>query len=518
MKKTLIVVLVLLLSLLVACDVEAPQTPDNLSRIEAATAPLPYLLPEATLFAVEVSGLAQRWSEIRSIQPMALFQDRLFTALGLDPDVLLTLAGDRVVFALVSTSGGGELVALALLRPDAAEADSILSSIAPSWAVIRARNAVWLGAAGAAEELERVAWGDGTSLAHAVPMDEAELRLPPGGLARGWVNPAAIRECIQSHMSGAWLPGLELIGTLISADLDAVRVLAFRRDIEAGRVVTDAVALYDTGVLPPEVVRVFNPGASGPQLPQRLPRDVAVVAAFRPESEACIPWLRYAAAKYPGSPLRNFDFWIAEFEERSGHELGRDLFGALGDQGWLLGLKNPDDEAASWVTVLEAPESYLADTVLVSLRGWSIEHIWVRTFGMAVPRIRDYVVNGTEVRGLVVRTPFGELAGPAFAAVDGYLLAATSEHAMRNGLSLVGEGAFAVDAAATHAHAIVEVRGHALLDLSGFLRDALALGNEEQRFVDAFAALLASVSSITARVWYEADGIRMHGEVALGDE
>ncbi len=482
MKKTLIVVLVLLLSLLVACDVEAPQTPDNLSRIEAATAPLPYLLPEATLFAVEVSGLAQRWSEIRSIQPMALFQDRLFTALGLDPDVLLTLAGDRVVFALVSTSGGGELVALALLRPDAAEADSILSSIAPSWAVIRARNAVWLGAAGAAEELERVAWGDGTSLAHAVPMDEAELRLPPGGLARGWVNPAAIRECIQSHMSGAWLPGLELIGTLISADLDAVRVLAFRRDIEAGRVVTDAVALYDTGVLPPEVVRVFNP------------------------------------AKYPGSPLRNFDFWIAEFEERSGHELGRDLFGALGDQGWLLGLKNPDDEAASWVTVLEAPESYLADTVLVSLRGWSIEHIWVRTFGMAVPRIRDYVVNGTEVRGLVVRTPFGELAGPAFAAVDGYLLAATSEHAMRNGLSLVGEGAFAVDAAATHAHAIVEVRGHALLDLSGFLRDALALGNEEQRFVDAFAALLASVSSITARVWYEADGIRMHGEVALGDE
>lgn len=518
MKKTVIIVLVLLLSLLAACDVDAPQTPNNLSRFEATTAPLPYLLPDATLFAVEINGLAERWSELQSIEPIARFQRELLAAIGIAPDLFMSLAGERVVFALVSTTDGKALLPLALIRASSTAGDSAISALSSGWALVRARNAVWLGLASTLAELEEVAHGDGTSLALSVPIDEAELRLPPGGLARGWVNPAAIRAYVQAQLSDQWLPGLDLIGALLSADLDAIRVLAFRRDIDEGRVVTDAVTLYDVGVLPPEVAQVFDPTAAGPQLPTRLPEDVAVVAAFNPESEACLPWLRYAAARYPSSPLRNLDFWIAEFEERSGHDLERDLFSALGEQGWLLGFPRRNNDAASWLTVLESSNPFLADTVLVALRDWSIEHAWVRTFGLAVPRIRDYAVDGTEVRSVVVRTPFGELAGPAFAAVDGYLLAGTSEYAMRTGLSLVEEGAFAVDAVVSQPHATFELRDNAMVGISEVVRDLTGPGMDTTELAAALATLLAGVSSFTVRVWYEPDGIRLHGEIRLGDK
>lgn len=45
MRKTVIVLLILLLSLLVACDVEAPQTPDRLVQIEAESVPLVLIRP-----------------------------------------------------------------------------------------------------------------------------------------------------------------------------------------------------------------------------------------------------------------------------------------------------------------------------------------------------------------------------------------------------------------------------------------------------------------------------------------
>ena len=131
MKKTVIIVLVLLLSLLAACDVDAPQTPNNLSRFEATTAPLPYLLPDATLFAVEINGLAERWSELQSIEPIARFQRELLAAIGIAPDLFMSLAGERVVFALVSTTDGKALLPLALIRASSTAGDSAISLIGP---------------------------------------------------------------------------------------------------------------------------------------------------------------------------------------------------------------------------------------------------------------------------------------------------------------------------------------------------------------------------------------------------
>jgi hypothetical protein len=517
MKKTLIAVLVLLLSPLVACDVDAPQTPDNLVRIEAASAPLPFLLPEGTLLAVEVRGLAGRWSEIRSIPAIADFQDQLFSWVGLSAgDVRLLVSGEAVA-ALVVTSGGRESVPVVLLRPNAASADSILASIETSLTVIRDRGAVWLGAKSEAEEIERLARGDGTSLGLSVPLDELELRLAVDGLLRGWVNPSAVRRVLRVRVAGPWWAALDLAWTLISAELDVLRWLGFRRDIESGRVVTDAVAVYDTDMLPREMARVFNSASLSPEPPSRLPEGIVLMAAFRPEPQMCLPWLRFAARRYPDGPLRNLDFWLAEFEERSGHELEQDLFGAIGEQGWLMVLESPGEEVASWVTVLAAPNAHGAETVLLALREWSVEHAWVRTLGMAVPEIRDYDMSGTVVNSVVLRTPFGDLSGPAFATVDGYLVAGSGERAVGTGLALVEEGTFGADRTSTQQHMTVEMRGSFLRYLSGMIHELTASRPQHVPF-EAFAGLLANVSSVTTRIWYETDAIRVRSEVQLIEE
>ncbi len=521
-KKTLIVILVLLLSLLVACEVDAPQTPDALARVDAATAPLPYLLPDATLLAVEVRGLSRRWSEIRSVRPLADFQDRLLSLLGVASDDLPSLAGDHLVLALVSASKGRTLVPVALIRAGSVPADSVLASIDEKWAVIRAREAVWVGPTGAADELERIARGDGTSLAQAIAMDESDQRLPPGGLVRGWVNPTAVRDCVQAKVAGPWAAALELVRSLIAADLDVMRWFGFRRDIEAGRVVTDAVAVYDTEALPREVARVFDPNAAAPSLAFGLPDDVVLVAGFRPEPDAVLPWLRHVARTYAESPLRNLDFWVGEFEERSGRDLQRDLFGSMGDRAWMLGMGGHGNGFTSWVSVFESPDPFQAKTTLLALREWSTEHAWVRTLGLAVPHVHDYVVNGVESHAIVVHTPFGDLTGPTLVALDGYLLIAADEHAMRVGMGLAEDGAFAGtpptgEGVPTPPHMALELSGRAVLGMVEFVRDALPASRETAELFDVVAALVVGISSASVRCWYEADAIRMRGEIVLSD-
>ena len=60
------------LSMLVSCSADAPSTPRHETHFTAATAPLPYLLPEGTLLAVEIHDLARRWPEIRAVPPLEL--------------------------------------------------------------------------------------------------------------------------------------------------------------------------------------------------------------------------------------------------------------------------------------------------------------------------------------------------------------------------------------------------------------------------------------------------------------
>jgi hypothetical protein len=522
MKKTaIVVVLVVILSLLVACSAEVPSTPDPAARSGTDVSPLPLLLPQSTLLAAELRDLAARWSEIRAIRPIAEFQDRLLAGMGLTAENLQLLLGDRAIFALVSGSDR-ILWPLALLRPPKIDqAEALLDSLAVSWTVIRAREALWIGPKSVAEELETMALGDGTSLAQVVPMDEVNSRLPAGGLVRGWVNPVAARQLLRVRLGRPWSATLDLVRGLISAELEVVRWIGFRRDIAQGRVVTDAVAVYDTRGLPPEVARLFDPGASSPQLPSHLPDDAAIAVAFRPEAHSYLPWLRYVAASEPEGPLRNLDFWIDEFEERCNMSLERDLFRTIGQHGWLLVFENRGAEAPAWVMVLETSQAHQAEATILGLLSWSAEHAGVRTLGLARPRVQDDTVSGRLTHHVMVRTPFRQLAGPSFTAVDGYLVAGVGEHAIRTGLALIDVRAFPASEATgigPPAHASLQLRGPALGHLSGSPLDAFTAAGEEFDLAVAVVGLIAAVSDASTRLWYEADGIQLHADISLSQD
>ncbi len=522
MKKTvLVVVLVVILSLLLACSADAPSTPDLAARNATADSPLPHLLPQSTLLAAEFRDLATRWSEIRAIRPLAEFQNRLLAGSGLTAADLPLLLGDRAVVALVS---GTDRVCrpLALLRPtDLDRAEALLGSLGASWSVIQARHALWIGPQGVAEELETVALGDGTSLAEVVPMDAVDARLPPGGLVRGWVNPTAVRQLLQVRLGRRWSAVLDLIRSLISVELEAVRWIGFRRDITRGRVATDAVVVYDTRALPPEVAGLFDPSASSPQLPSPLPDDAAVAAAFRPESQGYLPWLQHVAAREPQGPLRNLDFWIDEFEQRFDTSLERDLFRAIGPHGWLLVFENRAEEPAAWVMVLEASNASLAEATILKLLNWSAEHAAVRTLGLARPRVQDGNLGDRLTHQVVVRMPVGQLPGPSFTTVDGYLLAGVGESAIQAAMGLIAARAFP---AGQHGgmgpppHASLQVRGPALGHLPNSLPGAVTAGGQESVLVEAVVGLIAAVADASTQLWYEADGIRLHSEISLNQD
>ncbi len=522
MKKTVtVVVLVAILSLLVACSADAPSTPDPAARSDAASVPLPALLPQSTLLAAELRDLTARWSEIRAIRPIAAFQDRVLTGIGLTAEDLQLLLGDRAVFALVSGSDH-ILWPLALLRPpDIEQAEALLDSSGASWAVIRARGALWVGPKRVAVELETVASGDGTSLAQAVPMDEVSSRLPPGGLVRGWVNPMAIRQLLRARLGRRWSATLDLVRGMISAELEVVRWIGFRREIAQGRVTTDAVAVYDTSALPPELARLFDPDASSPQLPSLLPDKTAIAVAFRPEAQAYLPWLRYVAASEPRGPLRNLDFWIDELEERCDMSLERDLFDTIGPHGWLLVFENRVEEPPAWAMVLEASNARLAEATILALLSWSAEHATLRTLGLARPQVHDDVVGGNLTHHLVIRTPVGQLPGPSFTAVDGYLVAGVGEHTIRSGLDLIDGLAFpAGEDTGTGAtpQASLQLRGPALAHLLGSSLRKLSAVGEEFELLEPVVGLIATMSGASTRLWYEADGIRLHADILLSQD
>ncbi|UCG86059.1 MAG: hypothetical protein JSW71_19470 [Gemmatimonadota bacterium] len=518
MKRIIIIVIIILLSLLVSCSADAPSTPEHEAHFTAATAPLPYLLPERTLLAVEIYNLAGRWSEIRAIQALARFQDKLLAGTAIRPDQLPLVAGRRLVLALVA--GSRTIMPLAvLLPPDMDSAEPVLRSLGPNWSVVRARGALWVAPSNATDELEIVAAGDGSSLARVVPLQEADRRLPAGGLARGWVNPAALKQLLRSRVEGKLSGLIDAVGGLLSAELEAVRWIGFRRELEAGRIVTDAITVYDTRVLPREVARVLDPAATPATLPVPLPETVVMAAAFRPEPQVALPWLQFLAERNTAGPLRNVEFWIEEFEEWSNRILADDLFGAIGEQAWLLVLDSRSTNSPSWTLILQAPQSHRAEATLLDLLDWSVEQAWARTLGLAVPRIRDYRRDGITIHEVAIRTPFGEVAGPVFAAVDGFLVAAAGEESLQTGFALVAGGALAGGVGdheqSFSAHASFWARGTAL---AGLVESSLVLcdvGEHCNTIMMAAAELLANVSFASAQARYEADAMRMHGEILL---
>jgi len=518
-KRAFVLATALLPCFVLACSADAPSRPEYETELTAATAPLPQLLPEETMMAVEVRDLARRWPEIRANRLIAELQNRLLEEINLEPDHLPAILGDRAVFALVLADEASSALPVALLLPpDVGRAEALLASIAPSWTAIRARGALWCGPTRLADRLKLVALGDGSSLAQAIPLNEVDQRLPAGGLVRGWLNPAAIKRAIGASARGRISAWLDLLRGIVSAELDAVRWIGFRRDIEAGRITADAIVAYDTDKLPSEFREALNPGASSPQPPDPMPDGVAIAAAFRLEAQVALPWMRYLAANDPDGPLRNLEFWLTELEGRSRLDLEHDLFDALGEHGWLLAFASMNEAALQWAIVLEVTDASRAENALLSVLDWGMEQGWTRTLGLAVPKVQDNELDGRLVHTLFVSTPLGKLAGPLLSFSEGYLLIAAGSTSMRSAFRLVEIAAFSSEPgteARPQPQGSIVIRGPPLARLVESMLTLAAKPGGGNGLSAVMADLVANVPGFAGSLFYETDAIRLNGQVSL---
>jgi hypothetical protein len=475
-------------------------------------------LPESTLVALELHDVSRRWSTLRAVPAIAGFQNRILNGSGLEPDDLPRLVGDRAALALVATRGGRSVIPVAVLRPpDPERAEAILdvragarSSGGPAWCRVHGRGLLWVGPASAAGDVEAVARGDGTSLSPLLPLAEAERRLPAGGLVRGWVHPPAVRRYLQSLAPDTLPKPVELASAVVAAELEAARWIGFRRDIVDGRLVTDAVIALDRAKLPAEVVTVFDPEASTPLLPKKLPEDVVYATAYRTEAQAWLPWLRFLQASDPRGPFRNLDFWIDEFEAQSGLSLEHDLIGALGEHAWEIMLESRDGESLQWAMVLETSDAKRSEATLLELVDWSAAHAGVRSLGLARVRTHEGEVGGRQVHAVRINTFLGELAGPAFTATADHLVIGIGDRAVCTALDLVDAGAFARRTESGDeraAHVTTVVHGPALA------RTAESLFSTDCPLLGALTEFLTKLGEASFRVDYEPDGMRVHGEI-----
>ena len=237
------------LGVALACD-DAPDIGLAAPQVQSTAEDLIDLLPGSTLAAFELIGVAGRWDELRANSRFAHLQDRLLDDLGLDAGDVPVIAGELAVFALVSDESSRRVVPIAVLAPPSPS--DALARLAKSdvLVAIEARGAIWAGAASHVRTLERVAAGDGTSLRQTVDFAALSERLPPGGLVRAVVNPRAVREHLLrwAQYAGGKLAGK--VAALIGADLEAIEVIGFRRDLVDGVIVTDAWVEIDDAVVP----------------------------------------------------------------------------------------------------------------------------------------------------------------------------------------------------------------------------------------------------------------------------
>ena len=186
----------------------------------------------------------------------------------------------------------------------------------------------------------------------------------------------------------------------------------------------------DLDRLPAELLQLFRTAPdSPPVLPSPLPRHVVLASSFHTEPEASYAWLQRIADSDPRGPLRNFEFWMSEFEERTGRQLEADLIDSLGERGWLFLLEGDAVHTLNAVGIFEARDPGLLDGTLSDLLHWIGDQAQGRTLGLVSPQVTGNSMN--------FRTPFGEFPGPAFELRDGHLLIGTSPQALVEGGKLL---------------------------------------------------------------------------------
>ncbi len=559
LKATIISAFLLALCFSPVALAPAPAVPPSPPRPATGAGAMIDLLPESTVLAVEIREITDRWPEIRAMETISRFLDRLLTGSDLEPDDLPRLAGNEAIVALVPSANGRSLTPVALLRPpDIEEAEEILLRVASpldadaSLAVHRGRGALWAGPRSASDRLKQIADGDGTNARRSLVMDEIYRRLPTGGMVRGWVNPDALRTLLQREVEGIHPAPVEILRSFAAAEFAAIRFIGFRRELKREGVTTDGVIGFEESALPREVVRFLR---SSPEdsilLPPPLPPGALLASSFRSDAEACLAWLRYVAASDPRGPLRNLDFWIEEFRARTGLDPEQDLVGVLGERGWFFLLEGDRSEIVRAVAILETRDPGQLEETLLELRAWLKKHIQGRTLGSVLPRLHDGSVDEWTSHGLTLWTPFAELPGPAFLVTDGHLVIGTGEPALRAGLELL-EGkeiwtraaeidpaspAGAMDPAYDDQRASVEeglrlgprpalehvrVDGPALSRWIEALMEQGIVGTRESGHVfpiaPAVADLLAGTGEISVDVWYERDAVRVQGRIRFNSD
>ena len=151
------------------------------------------------------------------------------------------------------------MVPVALLQPrDRAEAIRVLAG-SRNLSYRDGRGALWVGPEAAAGLLDNLARGEHSSLLSVLPVEEIDARLKSGGLLRGYINPKACVELLGQWSNRTNFEPPRWIAAWLGAELSALRYLAFRRDINAGEIETEAVAAYDMACLPAEVADIFVP-------------------------------------------------------------------------------------------------------------------------------------------------------------------------------------------------------------------------------------------------------------------
>jgi hypothetical protein len=488
------------------------------------------LLPESTVAAVELRDLDRRWSEIRQLPAVASFQDRVLGELGLDADDLPRLAGNRAVLALVISDNRREVLPIALLRPSQTEeaaalleARSGVGTEGVGYTLRRGRDTFWLIPAEAEDRLGSLARGRRASRTRDFHLEELERRLPDGGLARGWINPRALRELLLHQVEGTRPAVVAWIEAMGAVEFEAVRFAGFRRDLTPDGVVTDGVVAYDADFLPAEVAHALRSRPAPARLPDALPPGVVAMAAFRPESEASLAWLRHVSMRDPRGSLRNLDFWIDAFEERTGRDVEHDLLDLLGDQGWAVAFEGERSGTLEVAVVCEVDDAEQLEDALLDLRAFLMDHTLGRTLGLVVPRARDARLEGHALHGTTLWSPFGQVEGPVFTLTADHLLLATGDRSAAKALQLI-EGkstwgpVMAEVGLPSPAHEAARIRLSALSPLINELIGLNDDGSDASAWVTAVSDLASNLDTAELGLWYENDALRLRGQLRFASQ
>jgi len=486
------------------------------------------MVPASAPLAVDLSAVVERWPELRAEPKISAFQDAILACFGLDADLVPRLAGERTVMFLTRAQAPAPVIPVLLVfhPTDLADTRTALAGVPQICSRVDG-DLVWIGPAGSEAALDALTRKEGPSLASALPVEEAENRLPPGGLVRGWVNPKAVVALLKDSSINGGTAAMGMLADVVSANLASVRYAAFRRDLIDGELTTDAIVAYDMTRLPAEVAQALDARDAGvfvaPEMLEaadtRLGKAVAVVA-FRPQARALIPWLRYLAANNPHGPLRNAGFWVDDFERRFGRNLERDLCDAIGERAWLLAIRPGNRLPPDLALVSEVRPAKTTEDTLTDLLAWTGEQVMVSSFGAVIPTLWREQDNGPAIHGLSLRTPLGRASGPCFQLTEQFLFLATSQEALAAGktwFSRMASIEFIRDESSDEAASgAILVRPSAL---AGLIADASRQTDEDFACLrNAIATLLGDAESLNARVYHDRDAIRLHGQIRLASK